>query len=249
MPGDLTTRMSKTPTPRQERAARAWREATSAREAWLRFRAWLTRANPEDDTGDAPYWCDGLHSSHQLWTGPGATRLVLFEKRHVMERFLPDGRGSDRATHWNLATASAPFAPTPLDVKLIRAHARLLGGPIGFVGDLDPHALHVFGALRSGRLDAPDIAGRRQVVEWLGIDDEWLRRARKTDRPILARLIRMGWVEREYWEIIKRFAPSVRTLIGDESFALLDSGCTVESEAFEDMMPRLLRARLRSQMP
>ena len=36
------------------------------------------------------HWCDGLRSSTS-WTGPGATRLVLFEKRHVMERFLPDG--------------------------------------------------------------------------------------------------------------------------------------------------------------
>jgi hypothetical protein len=215
----------------------------------VRFRAWLARANPEDDTSDAPYWCDGVHSSHELWTGPDATRLVLFEKRHVMERFLPDGRGSDRATRWGIATASAPFAPTPLDVKLIRAHGRFLGGPSGFVGDLDPHALHVFGALRSGRLDVPDIVGRRLVVEWLGIDDQWLRHARKTDRPMLSRLIRMGWFEREHWDIIKRFAPSVRTLIGDESLALLESGCKAESEGFEDVMHRVLRTQLRRRMP
>jgi len=103
----------------------------------------------------------------------------------------------------------------------------------------------VDGALRSGNLDAPDLTGRKLVVEWLGIDDAWLRRARRTGRPMVTRLIRMGWIEREYWDILKRFAPGVRALIGDESFALLESGCKAESEAFEDVMPAMLRAMLR----
>lgn len=232
-----------TPTQTAERAARTWREAKSAREAWTRFRSWLDRTEPDENTSDAPYWRG--YSSHELWTDPTATRLVLFEKLHVMKRFLPDGQGSDRATRWRIATASAPFAPTLMDVTLIRAHARLLGGPVGFVGDLDPHAIHVFGALRSGSLDAPNIAGRRLVVDWLGIDDAWLQQARKTTRRLETRLIRMGWFETEYWEIIKRFAPGIRSLIGDESFALLESGSKLESDAFDDVMPGLLRSRLR----
>jgi hypothetical protein len=67
-----------------------------------------------------------------------------------MNQFLPDGHGSDWATRWHVATASAPFAPRALDVKLIRAHARFVGGPTGFVCDLDPHGLHTFGALHAG---------------------------------------------------------------------------------------------------
>jgi hypothetical protein len=231
---------------RNELAARAWREAISLTEAWRRFRDWLLRTEPDND-GDAPYWCDGVHSSHTLWTGAGARRLVLFQKQHVMNAFLPDGRGTDRATRWGIATATAPFAPCALDVKLIRAHAQLLGGvPIGFVGDLDPHGLHTFGALRSGNLDAPDVGGRKLVVEWLGIDDAWLRRVRKTERPLTTRTIRMDWVEREYWGVIKRFAPDLHALVGDESFALLESGYTAESDAFVDVMPAELRARTRA---
>jgi hypothetical protein len=171
---------------------------------------------------------------------------VLFQKQHVMNAFLPDARGADRATRWGIATATAPFAPSALDVALIRAHARLLGGaPIGFLGDLDPHGLHTFGALRSGSLDAPNVAARKLAVQWLGVDDAWLRRVRRTGRPLVSRTIRMKWVEREYWEIIKRFAPNVRSVVGDESFALLESGHKAESDAFVDVMPAELRARTR----
>jgi hypothetical protein len=56
----------------------------------------------------------------------------------------------------------------------------------------------------------------------------------------------MGWVEREYWGIIKRFAPRVRVLIGDQSFALLESGYKVETDGFLDVMPAVLRSRLRA---
>src|SRR6185312_2221429 len=125
------------PNPEQERAARSWRNARTGREAWARFRNWLAREQP-DDAGDAPWWVDDVYSGFHLWTGAKATRLVLFQKLHVMNAFLPDGRGSDWATRWRIATSSAPFAPRAHDVALIRAHARLLGGPIGFVGDLDP---------------------------------------------------------------------------------------------------------------
>jgi hypothetical protein len=52
-------------------------------------------------------------------------------------------------------------------------------------------------------------------------------------------------VEREYWSIVERFAPDVRALIGDASFALLESGYTAESDAFVDVMPAVLRARVR----
>jgi hypothetical protein len=237
--------MADQPTPRQERAARRWRNAKDARAGWALFRDWLARTN-EHDASDAPYWCDGAHSSHQLWNGPGANRLVLFEKQHVMDRFLPDGRGSDRATRWSIATGTLPFAPQALDRKLIRAHARLVGGPIGVVADLDPHGLRAFGALRSGNLDAPTIVGRGLTIEWLGIDDAWLQRVRKTGQRLAMRTIRMRWVEREYWDIIKRFAPGVRALIGDESFSLLENGYKAESDAFVDVMPAILRARLRA---
>jgi hypothetical protein len=231
----------------QQQAARAWREAEQARDAWLHFRDWLARTEP-DNHGDAPYSSEGFtgHGSHRLFTGPNATRLVLFEKAAVMEAFLPDEHGSDRATAWKIATASVPFAPTAHDVSLVAAHGQLLGGPIGFVGDLDPHGLHVFGALRSGDLDTPNIAGSRLTIDWLGIDDTWLRAVPATTMPLRARSIRMGWVEREYWGIVKRYAPGVRDLVGEESFALLEAGLKVEADGFRDLAPAILLQKLQA---
>jgi serine/threonine protein phosphatase PrpC len=224
---------------RFDRAVRSWRTAKTPRDAWRRFRSWMVQNGITD--GDVPVDAVGTQS-HDLFVGPTTRALVLFEKHHVMTMFMPDGRGSDRASRWRIATGSVPFAPRALDVDLIRAEVRVLGGvPVGLVGDLDPHGLHVFGALRSGDLDAPDIRGRRLRIEWLGIDDAWLQSARKTDRTLRARQIRMGWVEREYWKIVKGFAPDVHELIGDESFALLESGLKVEADDFGDVMGERVR--------
>jgi hypothetical protein len=68
--------MSTEPTPRQARAASAWREARTGREAWAHLRQWLARARPESD-GDATGWCDDGLGPHHLTTSPSATRLML----------------------------------------------------------------------------------------------------------------------------------------------------------------------------
>ena len=230
------------PTPQQERASRAWREARTGREAWARFGRWLARTRPESD-GDATGWCDEGLGSHQLLTGPNATQLVLFQKQHV--NFLGDVRGYARATRRRIATATPHYWPRPHDVALVRAHARLVGGPVGLVGDLDPQGLHMLGTLRSGNPDAPDLGGKKLAVEWLGIDDGWLRKAHRTGRPLIGRLIRMPWVEREYWAIIKRLMPGVRAMVGEESFELLESGVKAECDAFRDIALAMLRARLK----
>jgi hypothetical protein len=236
--------MDDAPSPRDVRASRAWRDARTARDAWARFRAWLSKRKSEFNDADAPHWDTALHPHHQ-YTGPKARALILFQKTDAMNRFLPDGRGSDWATRLRIATAVVPFAPRAFDVDLIRAHARLLGGvPIGFVGDLDPHGLHVFGALRSGDLDTPDVHGRRLRVEWLGLDDAWLHQARKRSGTLSAHSIRMGWVEKEYWGIMKRFAPDVREMIGGEAFGLLESGVKFEIDGFVDVMAQRIRAAL-----
>ena len=58
-----------------------------------------------------------------------------------------------------------------------------------------------------------------------------------------------GWVEREYWGIMKRLAPGIRTLIGEESSRLLETGLKAETEAFRDLMVPMLRARLKRAPP
>jgi len=113
---------------KEEAAAQHWRRARTPRDAWRLFSRWLSRTEPDEDTSDAPYWDTEMHG-HTVWTGPKAKQLVLFEKRRVMESFLPDGRGSTRAERWGVATHVVPFAPNPWDVRLIKHHARLIGGP------------------------------------------------------------------------------------------------------------------------
>jgi hypothetical protein len=56
----------------------------------------------------------------------------------------------------------------------------------------------------------------------------------------------MPWVEREYWGIIKRLMPGVRSLVGQQSFELLESGLKVETDGFRDVMVPMLRARLKA---
>ena len=233
---------------RDERAARAWREAKTATEAWTRFATWLRKLPPnEDETSDAPVASDGTPSNHALWTREGMRGLVLFEKHDVMEGFLKPTKGStDFASKIRVATATAPFAPTLHDVKLIEAHARILGGPIGYVGDLDPHSLHVYGALRSGKLDAPSLAGRKLSIDWLGLDDEWLSHAIKKDAESSLRTVRMSWSEREYWEVVKRLLPGIRQLVGDDSFALLERGISVELDAASTILQPMIKKRLTS---
>ena len=226
-----------------ERAAQRWRRAKSGRDAWRVFARWLSRTDPEEDTSDAPYWDAGMHG-HSEWTGPKATQLVLFEKLHVMESFLPDGRGSTRSERWRVATHVVPFAPNGFDIDLIKSHARLVGGQIGFVGDFDPHGIHVFAALRSGRLAAPDLKGRALKLGWLGIDDAWLKRANRSGRAVESRLRRMAWIEREYWEVVKRLVPGVAALVGPQSFALLEEGLSLEADRLLDVLPAELRSRL-----
>jgi hypothetical protein len=106
----------------------------------------------------------------------------------------------------------------------------------------------MLGTLRSGNPDAPDLTGKKLVVEWLGIDDEWLRRTRRTNFSLEGRLIRMPWVEREYWGIVKRMMPGVRALVGEQSFEVLESGLKAESDGFRDIMVPMLRARLRREL-
>jgi len=228
------------PTAADLRAARTWRDAPTAREGWLRFSRWLQRNARKRalEDGDAPFWQSEKDdvSSHVLVTKKNARRLVLFEKQHVMHDFM--GATWRLTKQMDTAAATVPFAPFPLDMELIADHARRLRAPLGFIGDADPHGVHVFGALRSGALDAPDMNGRSLKIAWLGIDDRWLRAGRRTNRSLIGRTIQMKWIEREYWFVIKRFMPRIDTLLGEATVTMLDTGTKAEVEGFADVMPR-----------
>lgn len=230
---------------KHERAARAWRTAPPT-DAWKRFRAFVARhADDEENTCFVPHWSLRLQFT-EAWTGPKPSRLLVFQKRHAIETFIGPGPVS-RAEKLRVATVLAPFAPRAFDTALLRAHVKLVGGPpLGFVGDLSPYGVHLFGALRSGDLSAPRLDRRAPLdLQWLGVDDSWLRRADTTTHPHRSRRVTMGWFEREYWGVVKRLLPGIRGVIGVESFALLEDGCTLEIDSFNDVLPDALAARLR----
>jgi hypothetical protein len=225
------------PTAKEERAARKWREAKTAKEAWRELRAWALHTS-DDVVGEAPM--EGRsYGHHEAWTGAGANRLLLFQKPYSMQSFVQQQRGATRG----IATASVPHAPHAFDVALLAAHAKLIGGPVGWIGDLDPHGLHTDGALRSGDLDAPSLEANALAVDFIGPDDGWLDELRKTSSTLLQYSIRMPWAEREYWGIVKRMIPGLQQLVGDESIAMLDSGVKIEMESLRDFLPDMLRRR------
>ena len=228
---------SRSPTAKEERASRKWRETKTAKGAWRAFRAWAL-ATSDQVVGEAPI--EGRsHGHHEAWTGAGADRLLLFQKPHSMRAFVEQQRGATRG----IATASVPHAPQAFDVALLAAHAKLIGGPVGWIGDLDPHGLHTYGALRSGDLDAPSLEANALAVDFIGPDDGWLEELRKTSSTLLRHTIRMPWAEREYWTVVKQMIPGLQQLVGDESIALLDSGVKIEMESLRDLLPQMLRRR------
>jgi hypothetical protein len=82
--------------------------------------------------------------------------------------------------------------------------------------------------------------GRRLKIEWLGVNDRWLRAARRSKRSLLSRTIQMKWVEREYWSVIKGFMPDIESLLGEATVTMLDTGTKAEVDGFIDVMPRVV---------
>jgi hypothetical protein len=43
--------------------------------------------------------------------------------------------------------------------------------------------------------------------------------------------IRLKWLDREYWQLVKRLVPDVRRLIGTRAYDLLNGGTKLETDA------------------
>jgi hypothetical protein len=56
--------------------------------------------------------------------------------------------------------------------------------------------------------------------------------------------IKMNWLDMEYWQLVKRMVPDVRTLLGARGFALLEGGSKIEVDAFMSFMRQPLLAEL-----
>ena len=109
--------------------------------------------------------------------------------------------------------------------------------------------LHVAHAvLRGGRHSVP--------VRWVGLDSRWLRwigrgNAASAIPPWMT--IRLTWLDQEYWQLVKRLVPDLRTLIGHRAYRMLDGGTKLEVDApralprapFTEELARRLRVSVR----
>jgi hypothetical protein len=119
--------------------------------------------------------------------------------------------------------------------RTVHAHAEALGARLAFFGDLDPQALHSFAALRAGgRRALLRGTGKPLPVTWLGLDSRWLEwicRGLNVDDVPVGMTIRLGWLDQEYWQLVKRLVPDVRRLIGARAYNMLDRGTKLEVDA------------------
>jgi hypothetical protein len=223
--------------------ARAWRQGKTLAQAWTMFRefaktrAWALDADLPvfDDSDERPDSDEHL----QLKAWPDA-RVVLVCEKMLVEKLLWDWEGAKRPSVAHATRTTLAFA-LPLASRWVahtlHDHAKSLGAKLAFFGDLDPHALHAFAALRAGgRKALLRGTGKTLPVSWLGLDSRWLdwicRAFGVTDVPV-GMTLRLKWVEQEYWQLVKRLVPDVGRLIGPRAYAMLDGGTKLEVDALQ----------------
>lgn len=59
----------------------------------------------------------------------------------------------------------------------------------------------------------------------------WLCREARSDNLPASKTIRLDWLDREYWQLVKRLVPDVRRLIGGRAFRMHDRGFKLEADA------------------
>jgi hypothetical protein len=224
------------PTADERARAVEWRAERTLRGAWRALRAFAASGGWSLDADLPPFDHDEHGLSEQpltLHTRADARALIVCEKTVVLKA-LQGGlnRKPSIAHHHRLATACVRSLASSWSARLLRDHARSLGVPILFFGDLDPQTLHAFATLRSGGCDGPGGKARAAVpVQWLGVDGRWLSWAKRQDEGLDWRLMRQNWLHQEYWAFIKRLVPDVRRLIGPAGYSLLERGMKLETDA------------------
>ncbi len=250
------------PTAEDRAAGPHWRKQKSLRGAWNAFRDFV-RSGPWSDDEQLPYydvddeppdeWRPELLS---LQTRADARVLLICEKPVIQDAVAkwpePHEPGKPSVVHGGKAALAwyAPLASAWI-ARSVRDHARSIDAPILFFGDMDPHALHSFAALRAGGRNALlKGTGRAVPVTWMGIDGRWLAWASRVKGKPVGLTLSLTWLEREYWQFVKRLVPDVRRLIGARGYSMLESGAKLEAEPLlrGPFAEEFLR-RLRSLLP
>ncbi len=235
------------PTEADRARARLWRDGRTLADAWSIYRD-FAREGPWADDAELPAFGDIPETSDPddcliLQALPDAHVLVVCEKRAI-EAMLSESLGPGRPSIAHVercAVAWFPRLASKWTARVLGSHAKLLGAPLVFFGDLDPQALHAFAALRAGGRKALLRGGRHSVpVRWVGLDSRWLRwigrgNAASAIPPWMT--IRLTWLDQEYWQLVKRLVPDVRTLIGHRAYRMLDGGMKLEVDALR-ALPR-----------
>lgn len=190
-------------------------------ETLARFRRMATRSRYEESL--EPAWWNPF----SVYLGKSKPRRLLFFTKDILCRSWWQPLPGDvvALVHYGI--------PTALHFQMVEGWLARMGGPIHFVGDLDPMDLTVFAALRAGDplLRAP--RRRRLPVRYAGIDEGWLELCRRWMRRGLARdtgTIAMPPLEREHLQLVRGLLPDIEALIGSRGVELLESGYKLELE-------------------
>ena len=242
--------------------ARSWRDGRSLAAAWSLYRE-FAKKGPWADDAELPALGDMEETPDPdecliLQARPDARVLVVCEKRSI-EDLLGDWSGPRRPSMAHVeryALAWFPPIASGWTARVVESHAKSLGASVAFVGDLDPQALHAFAALRAGGRKALLRGGRPRVpVRWAGVDSRWLNwicGGLSVGEVPSWMTIRLSRLDQEYWQLVKRFVPDVRALIGKRAYEMLEGGTKLEVDAlrnlgapFTEELGRRLRIRAR----
>lgn len=159
----------------------------------------------------------------EIYHGEGyPRRLFLFTNDYLCREWLLHGY----RRNWSAFVRYGLTPPSYLATIQLQAEALRL--PLHFVGDLDPHDLTVFAALRCGDPYFRRTRGSLQV-KYLGVDDWWLDHCMRHLGSVASWEMLtppMGQLEREHFELACELLPDMKQLIGPRCFELLSSGRT-----------------------
>lgn len=188
----------------------------------------------------------------QLIVKPNDGVLLVCEKlgaKQYVEAW--QGRSESVAFECNTATAYVPPSMTTWAARTLQTTARTHGMKLAYLGDVDPESIFQYAALRAGG-HAALLAGKgpRLDVEWV-LDDRMVGRifAEAGEKTFSGpRTLELGWLRQEYWELVKRFVPDAKQVIGSRSFRMLDHGHRLEVDALLHEDDYALRPVLRTKL-
>jgi Domain of unknown function (DUF6968) len=199
---------------------------------------------------DEPVASPGLWPPLELYVSTSQpTRTFMFTKVWFPRMWLRSNCFPDRTdavVHYGI--------PSKRHCELLRAHAKKIGRPFRFVGDLDPLDLTVFASLQRGGAPLRARAAPAVPVVYAGIDDAWLRSCERRlgDRPLRHVCIRQDATEQKLLRELVRAGINVEALVGPRCAALLGEGLKLEIEGASNaaiygqdfmrvLLPHLLR--------